>query len=368
MKDIKNIFIIGGGTAGHALPAIQLSRELIKYNFNVVFITDFRMFNFVYKNFKNKNFKLLCIKGRGIYKKNIFKNLISMCLFLYAIFQSLCFIIKYKPVLSYGFGGGITVAPVIMSKIFSIPIILHEGNSVLGKANKFLYRYANHLTTFFPYLDNSEHYKYSVVGMPVRKEIENISKKNYMIKQEELINILITGGSLGAEVMATKIAKALCILPKNLQKKISILQQVRKENYSYLEKLYDQNSIKFKLEIYIENIPESLNWCHLIICRSGAGTLAENLISGRPSIMVPLEISADNHQMRNALILDKIGAGCIISEAELDNIDKLMYKLKSIIFNTQSLYNMSKKAKESAMLGSSNKLVKLALNILNGKN
>ncbi|PPR17091.1 MAG: UDP-N-acetylglucosamine--N-acetylmuramyl-(pentapeptide) pyrophosphoryl-undecaprenol N-acetylglucosamine transferase [Alphaproteobacteria bacterium MarineAlpha9_Bin3] len=367
MKDTKNIFIVGGGTAGHVLPAIQVSSELIKNNYKVIFITDFRMFNFVNKNFKNKNFKLLCVKGRGIYKSSIYKNSISIYLFFYAIFQSLYFTIKYKPVLSYGFGGGITVAPLIISKVFRVPIILHEGNSILGKANKLLYRYANHLTTFFPKLDNNDHYKYSVIGMPVREDIEKIRKKNYTLHKKELINILITGGSLGAEVMATKITKALCKLPKKLQNKISILQQVRKENYSYVKKLYDKSSIKFKLEIYIENMPSSLNWCHLIICRSGAGTLAENLISGRPSIMIPLEISSDNHQMKNALMINKMGAGRIISEIELADTDRLINKLKSIIFNTKSLYIMSEKAKNNAIYGSSKKLVNLAINILNGK-
>ena len=105
MRDIKNIFVVGGGTAGHVIPAIQLSRELIKNNYKVIFITDYRMFDFVEKNIKEKNFKPLCLKGRGLYKNSILKNLLSLCLLFLAIFQSLYFIIIYRPVLSYGFGG-----------------------------------------------------------------------------------------------------------------------------------------------------------------------------------------------------------------------------------------------------------------------
>ena len=189
------------------------------------------MFDFVEKNIKEKNFKPLCLKGRGLYKNSILKNLLSLCLLFLAIFQSLYFIIIYRPVLSYGFGGGITIAPLMLSKIFKVPIILHEGNAVLGKANKFLYKYADLLTTFFSHLDNNNYYKYKFVGMPVRKEIEKISKKKYEVNDNDLINILITGGSLGAEVMATKIAKAISCFPEKLKNKISIIQQVRKENY-----------------------------------------------------------------------------------------------------------------------------------------
>ena len=369
MQEIKNIFVVGGGTAGHVIPAIQLSRELIRNNYKVIFITDYRMFDFVEKNIKEKNFKLLCLKGRGLHKNSILKNLLSLYLLFLAVFQSLYFIIMYRPILSYGFGGGITIAPLMLSKIFKAPIILHEGNAVLGKANKFLYKHADMLTTFFPHLDDNinNYYKYRFVGMPVRKEIEKISKKKYEVNDNDLINILITGGSLGAEVMATKIAKAISYFPEKLKNKISIIQQVRKENYLYVKELYNKSSIKFKLENYIENMPKSLCWCHLIICRSGAGTLAENLISGKPSIMIPLPISSDNHQMKNALMIEKIGAGQIINDTELNDRDILISKLKSIILNTEGLYMMSKLAKKNSTLDSSNELVILGKKVLNRK-
>ena len=167
--------------------------------------------------------------------------------------------------------------------------------------------------------------------------------------------------------MATKIAKAISCFPESLKNKISIIQQVRKENYLYVKELYDKSSIKFKLETYIENMPKTLCWCHLIICRSGAGTLAENLISGKPSIMIPLSISSDNHQMKNALMIEKIGAGQIINDTELNDHDVLISKLKSIIFNTEGLYMMSKSAKRNTTLDSSNELVILGKKVLNGK-
>ena len=166
--------------------------------------------------------------------------------------------------------------------------------------------------------------------MPVRKEIENIYKDKYEIKNNKLINILITGGSLGAEVMATNIATALCCFPKEFRNKISILQQVREENYSYLKKLYDHSLINYKLETYIKNMPESLNWCHLIICRSGAGTIAENLVSGRPSIMIPLPSSSDNHQMKNAQFYEEMGCCWVLDQRTL-NKEELLNIISNIL-------------------------------------
>ena len=78
MKKIKTIFVIGGGTAGHTLPALELSKALLKKKYKVIFITDSRMLEFAKKNIKNKNIKVLCIKGRGIYKGDIIRNLKSL--------------------------------------------------------------------------------------------------------------------------------------------------------------------------------------------------------------------------------------------------------------------------------------------------
>ena len=370
MKTLKTILVTAGGTAGHTLPALELSNELVKRNYKVIFITDTRMFAFVNKNNKYKDIKTLCFHGRGLYKKKYFKNIKSIILLILAILQSLRTIYFYKPLLAYGFGGGITIPPLWICNLFKIPIILHEGNMIVGKANKFLSTYAKVLTTSFPRMEGNIHknVQKKCVGMPVRSSIEDIYKNKYIIKNNELIKILITGGSLGAEVMATKVAKALSCFPKDLLNKIFIIQQVRKENITYVKNLYDNASIQYKLESYIENFSECLNWCHLIICRSGAGTIAENLISGKPSIMIPLPTSSDNHQMKNALMIKDMGAGWIISDNELSDQKQLIIKLKHIIFNKPILYEAAKLAKKNAIMGSSVYLVDIGQKLIKGNN
>jgi len=360
MKILQTILVTAGGTAGHTIPAIELSNELIIRNYKIIFITDRRMFNFVKNNIKydNTNIKVICFKGRGLYKNKIFKNIKSILLLIFAIVQAFQIILIHRPIIGYGFGGGITVAPLLICNFFKIPVILHEGNIVIGRANKFLSKYARILTTFFPTIEGvfPKTVKIKFIGMPVRKSIELIGKNKYEIKDNQFINILITGGSLGAEVMATEIARALSSFPKELINKISIVQQVRKENIAYVKNLYENAFIKYKLKSYIENFSESLNWCHLIICRSGAGTIAENLISGRPAIMIPLPTASDNHQMKNALSIKNIGAGWIISNNELFDHKKLKIKLKGIIFNKVILYEAAKLAKKNSVKGSTKTL------------
>ena len=371
MKNFKTILVSAGGTAGHAIPAIELANELTRRNFKIIFITDVRMYNLA-KNYTidNNGITVLCFKGRGLYRSNILKNITSILLLTMSILQSILTILIHRPILSYGFGGGITVPPILICKYFNIPIILHEGNIVVGRANIFLSKYAKVLATFFPKVEGniSKNVQLKFLGMPIRKSIENIYTNNYQIKKDKPINILVTGGSLGAEVMATKIAKAISGFSKDLINKISIIQQVRKENMNYVKHLYENASIEHKLEVYIEDFSKSLNWCHLIICRSGAGTIAENLISGRPSIMLPLEISSDNHQMKNALYIKRMGAGWIISNKELNNIKILQKKLKTFIFNEAGLYEASKLAKENALINSTSHLANISKDFIKETN
>ena len=367
IKKFKTILVTAGGTAGHAIPALELANELSGRNYKIIFITDIRMYNLVKKyTIDNNGIKVLCFKGSGLYKSNIFKNIKAILLLTISVIQSIITILIYRPILSYGFGGGITVPPLLICKYFKVPIILHEGNVVVGRANIFLSKYSKVLTTFFPKVEGnlSKNIQVKFVGMPIRKDIESIYTAKYQIKKNESINILITGGSLGAEVMATKVAKALSSFSKDLINRISIIQQVRKENMNHVKSLYDKASIKYKLEVYIEDFSKSLNWCHLIICRSGAGTIAENLISGRPSIMLPLAISSDNHQMKNALYVEKIGAGWIISNKELSDNKILQKKLESFIFNEVGLYKASKLAKENALINSTSNLANIGKNFI----
>ena len=362
----KDIMIIAGGTAGHVFPAIELAKEYILRGEKIIFITDIRMHNLVLKKFSSSPLvEVFYFKGRGFNKNHLFFNIKSMILLLICIKQAFLKILFNRPKVVFGFGGYITVPPIIICKIFKVPIILHEGNKVIGKANRFLIKKANKFTFFFNDIEGINKNKdFIKIGMPIRKEIEFLNSKKFDISENEPIKILITGGSLGAEVMAVNIAKAISNFSIDLINNIKVIQQVRPENLDYVNNLYKLAKIDCKLHTFIENFAEALDWSHLVICRCGSGTLSENLISGRPSIMLPLKSSADNHQMKNALYIQNIGAGWIIDDNELENISLLVDKLKKLIFNKNQLIKASKKAKENIEIGASKRLADLGSNII----
>jgi len=368
----KYILIIAGGTAGHVFPALELAKEYIYKGENIIFVTDIRMYELVLKkmfSFKN-SIKVYSFVGRGFRKNKYLYNFKSLILLSFCLLQSLLLLSFNLPKITFGFGGSITVPPIVISKTFNVPIVLHEGNKVLGRANKFLLKKATKLTFFFKNIEGiPKRKKYISIGMPLRKEIEELNFIKYKITYEEPLKILITGGSLGAEVMAINIAQAISNLPKEKRLNIKIVQQVRKENIDLVKNYYSIAKIDFSALTFIEDMSESLSWCHVVICRCGAGTLSENLISGRPSIMIPIKSSVDNHQLKNALYLENIGAGWVINEEELTDNTFLVNRLEELIFDRNKLIKASNLARKYGKTGSAKRLVDLGDSLImkNGK-
>lgn len=359
-KKLKNVLISAGGTAGHVFPAIEVAKEFCSRGYFIFFVTDRRMYDFVKKqpNFINKNIKLFCYRGKGFQRKNILQNCLSFVSLLSGLFQSFAYLIFNRPAIAIGFGGYITVPVLFACYILKIKVFIHEGNAILGKANKLLYRISKKLMTHFVKLEENgdKNFNYICVGMPVRKEIVDLNKFNYTKIKNKTINILITGGSLGAEIMAFKIANTIIRFSPELKIKLSIVQQVRRENFSELKKIYDKNNINAELEIFIKNMAKYLKWADLIICRCGAGTLAENLIVGKPAVMIPLANSADNHQLYNAKLAEDRGVGWVITEEELENFTEIKNKLEHIIRNIEKFQKTSEIKKQKVILDSASRI------------
>ena len=362
-KNKKRVLIVAGGTAGHVFPAIEVANKFYKNGYNISFVTDKRMYEFLSKkkHHLELGIDLFCFYGRGFSKNNYFYNINSSFYLIMGVYQSLINILFFRPQISIGFGGYITVPILVVSHIFRINVFIHEGNSVVGRANKLLYLICKKMFINFEKVKTFEesNNKLHFVGMPIKKDILKLSELKYKPCKDGFLNLLITGGSLGAEIMATKISLALVTIPLKLRKKLKIIQQVRKENYSELKKLYEKYNINFRLENFIENMPSELSKADIIICRSGAATISENLIAGIPAIMIPLASSSDNHQFYNADFIEKKGAGWLIRECELSKENLVVNKLKKIFTNLENLDKVSQTAKKLAILNSTDRIVRI---------
>ena len=302
------VLLVTGGTGGHIFPALALYDHLIKKLIRVKLITDIRGMN--NKSLKSHNPFYLNVKGyQG---KNIIEKLISLFLVATGVLKTLFLLRKNNITLVIGFGSYVQVPVIIAAKILNINIILHEANAILGKANKVFWSYVNTRLSFFKLEGMKNHFN---IGTPVREDIKKIFKRKYSYPSKNgKINLLILGGSLGSKVLSYDLSIGLSNLPNQLLKKLYITHQIKSTEYKKVSRIYKLAGIEANTKIFINDISKYLSKANIIICRSGASTIAENLISGTPAIYFPLENSIENHQYLNAKFIVENKAGWMLND------------------------------------------------------
>jgi UDP-N-acetylglucosamine--N-acetylmuramyl-(pentapeptide) pyrophosphoryl-undecaprenol N-acetylglucosamine transferase len=292
------IFLVAGGTGGHFFPAIALGEELVSMHYNILIMTDARCKKYISRS---SDMKFHIIDSEKL-ERGIFKTAISLFKNLRGIAQSILHIIKKKPKLVIGFGGYTMFPMLYAAKLFSIPVILHEQNSVFGKANRFFADYASMIALSYPCTKLVEPYHADnivITGNPVRRKIYNANIiRNF---QSRPFTIFICGGSQGASFFSIFMPNVLRILrdkDKNLE--LYIIHQAPIHDHDKLKEVYSTMNMKFKVRDFFSDIEHVIASSHLSINRAGASTVAEVIASFLPTIFIPLSHSADNHQFHNA--------------------------------------------------------------------
>ena len=354
----NTIMIATGGTGGHIFPSLSIINQIQNHLF--IIITDERgevYFNNFFIN-KEINFKIFTHKLSSPSNKFVMNKLKSFYQIFVSIFKSILLIINYKPDAIIGFGGYPSFAPIIAAKILSVPSIIHEQNTVIGRANKLLSKITNILALSFRDINNTQQNKRSIyTGNPVRKEFYEIGKIKYLPPvKNNYFYILIYGGSLGSSFFSDYLTSVICSLPQSIKDKIKIIQQVRKEDLKLVRKNYKLNKIDAEISIFFSDISEKFKISHLIITRSGGSSVAEVLASNRPVIFIPLPASLDDHQYENAKFLENNKGGWLIDQTKINN-NKLEKLINHLIEKPENLVEASNELRKLA-----NRLQKLRNN------
>ena len=352
MQRNNNICISAGGTGGHIFPAVALAERMLKFGWDVDFVTDERGVGFLKPVSKSISVKVIQVKQI----KNF--NILSWYRFLVKTFLAVvsCYIsFRYKkPNVVVGFGGYSSL-PICISAIVSrVPLVLHEQNSVVGRVNKFFLSKSKCMAFGFPPLiDRQDVLKIEdqsfndlatairkmekkkpilvYLGNPVRAEI--LSRKNsiYTPPGDWPLAIFIVGGSQSADIFGHIVPKSLLQLPEKLRLRLRVYFQVRKELKETVILELQNAGVRFEVSEFFDDISEKIANSQLIVSRAGASTLSEIAIIGRPSILVPLPTAKDDHQNKNALAMEAAGASIIIRQEDFspDNLSKELEKFFS---------------------------------------
>jgi UDP-N-acetylglucosamine--N-acetylmuramyl-(pentapeptide) pyrophosphoryl-undecaprenol N-acetylglucosamine transferase len=311
------VLIAAGGTGGHLFPAEALASVLDRLGVATALVTDERAHGFVSSFPEDDTYQIPAATPSG---RSPLDKLSALVTLGRGVMAARALIKELRPAAVVGFGGYPTVPPMLAASMARVPTIIHEQNAVIGRANRFLAKRMRTIATGFrevkglpaEFADKQVH-----VGNPVREIALQASARPYppALKGGKL-RLVVFGGSQGARVMSDIVPVAIERLPGEALRRIVVVQQAREEDLLRVRAQYARMGIEADVQPFFKELPSRIAESHLVIARSGASTVAELAVIGRPSLLVPLPGSLDQDQAANAASLAEIGAATVIPQQE----------------------------------------------------
>ncbi|MBC7696872.1 MAG: undecaprenyldiphospho-muramoylpentapeptide beta-N-acetylglucosaminyltransferase [Bacteroidia bacterium] len=306
----KTLMVMAGGTGGHVYPAMAVADYLKAKGWNIVWLcTEGGMEN---RLIASKDYQKAMITMRGVRGKGLLGWVLLPVKLSIALVQSYKAIAKFQPNLVLGMGGFAAFPGGLMAWISRKPLVIHEQNSVAGLTNKTLAHFAKRVLTAFPAAFGS---KALLVGNPVRADItEIVSPVARLEDHTGQLRLLVVGGSLGAQALNDVLPKALAeIAPES---RPLVVHQAGEKHITALQANYQVAGVSADTKAFIQDMAAMYSWADIVICRSGALTIAEVSAAGVASVLVPFPHAVDDHQTSNAHYLSEAGAAILIPQPE----------------------------------------------------
>lgn len=353
------IVVAAGGTGGHMFPAQALAEVMTRRGWRVVLATDERGALYADKFPADLRVSLSAATARPGDPLGMIRAGIAV---LRGVMQARSVFKRMDPAVVVGFGGYPSLPAVLAALGQKRPTVIHEQNAVLGRVNRFLAPKVNVVACAFPTLEKAKpkvKARARVVGNPVRPEIKALADLPYEApKAGEPIRLLITGGSQGARLLSELTPEAVLRLPEEIRGRLVVQQQTRKESMDLARRVYANAMVKAEVAPFFRDMAGRLAAAHLVVGRSGASTVSELAVAGRPSILVPLKIAADDHQRYNARLLEDVDAAAVALEDEL-TVDSMAGALNALLKDPAWLENMAKAARSVARPDAAERLADL---------
>ncbi len=355
---ISSVIIAGGGTGGHIYPGIAIAQEFKRRNANckVVFVGTAR--GLENKIVPREGFDLELIAVAALKGVSIVKRTKSLLMLPKSFLAVRSLIKKYHPEVVIGVGGYASGPMVLIASLMGVPTLIAEQNALPGFTNRMLSRFVKAAAVSFAEAKAFFGNKAEITGNPVRAEFFAIAPR----PKSETTNIVITGGSQGARAINNAMLEALPLL-EGYKEKLSIVHQTGELDFEKIKAAYAKSPMKAEVKPFIEKIVDEFANADVVICRAGATTVAELAAAGRPALMIPFPLAADDHQRKNAEAVERAGAGRIILQSDLSG-DRLAKELLALIMDTEKLAAMSVANKKLAHPDAAAKVVDIAEKIV----
>ena len=337
------ILITAGGTGGHVYPGLAVARALQAQDIPVIWMGTEK--GLEARVIPEAGIEMVYLSVSGLRGKGVLKLITAPFQLVRALFQSFRIMLKVKPSAVLGMGGFVAGPGGLVAALMGKPVVIHEQNAIPGLTNKLLSKVSKKVLEGFP--GTFAGLKNTVgIGNPVREDIASLDHPTKRLGDRwGHIHLLIFGGSLGAQALNEVVPMALGELA--LDKRPVVRHQAGKNKDEATARVYEKMGVDAEITPFIEDMAEAYEWADLVICRSGALTVAELSAAGLASVMVPYPFAVDDHQTANAKYLSDGNAAILMKQDEMTK-ESLSVLLADLCGNRDKLIEMSIQARELA--------------------
>jgi UDP-N-acetylglucosamine--N-acetylmuramyl-(pentapeptide) pyrophosphoryl-undecaprenol N-acetylglucosamine transferase len=334
----------GGGTGGHVIPALAVARELRTRGHEVYFVGTER--GVEHRLVPAEGFPMEYVQLGGLKNVSAMTKVASLWGLIRSTSTQSRRYRERRPAAVFSMGGYVAGPPVLAALRRGIPVVVMEPNAVPGFTNCRIARWVSRALVTFP--ETTRYFpkgRTEVTGLPVRDEFFNLPVK----PREDTFTVLITGGSQGSRTL-NNAARQSWSLFRNAEAKIRLIHQTGTAMSAELNAAWRDAGLDGEISPFIQDMPAAFARADLIVCRSGAGAVAELAAAGKPSVMIPFPFAADQHQLKNAEAFERAGAGRMVPDRDWTG-ERMFTMISELAANSAQLAAMGEAARKLAKPG-----------------
>lgn len=356
------LVIAAGGTGGHMFPAQALAEAMLAKGWRVKLSTDARGAR--YTGSFPEQVEIEEVASATFARGGLAAKAIVPFRILGGILGAVLKLRKDRPLVVVGFGGYPTIPAMGAAYLLGLPRMIHEQNGVLGRVNELFAKRVHKIgcgtwPTALPKGVEGEH-----TGNPVRASVLDRAGAGYIPPGDYPMSILVIGGSQGARILSDIVPPAIDALPSEIRRHVRVSHQARGEDFDRVAKYYADQGIDADVQEFFTDIPERMSEAQLVISRSGASSVADISVIGRPSILVPFGAATGDHQTANARGLADAGAAIVIPE-NLFEVDALSEQIATVLSNSEGALSMALAAVSAGIPDATDRLVAMVETLAN---
>lgn len=345
------VIVAGGGTGGHVIPALAIAQELrSRFDAHIIFVGTAR--GIETRLVPAAGFELRLVRVGQLNRVDLATRLKTLLDLPRAVIDSAKLIQEFRPDVMIGVGGYASGPAMLAAGILNVPMVAFEPNFVPGFANRMIAPMvraaAVHFEATCRYFRDC-----TVTGVPVRQEFFNVVSR----PAGGPLTLLVFGGSQGAHAINAAMLESLSQLAEAVPG-IHVIHQTGEKDYVAAQAAYLQTTISAEVFPFIDDIPAAFARADLLVCRSGASTVAEVSAAGKAAIFIPLPTAADDHQRQNAAALAEANAARLLPQAELTG-ERLVSELAGLLGDRVRLQHMSEAARRFAHRDAAGKIAQI---------